>query len=295
MLSRLIKKTNAYTNKNSSRNKKTKKAKEKKQEDEEKRQIVPRLFSLCPVPSLKWRFISLNPNSISAFAGIKLPNMYEAKREMFNKIFDFERLRISRTNRYAADVIIRKSSQTNPEDFAHYFDQEVPTTLLRDVLNSEDLDNISLCAIDPNRNQVFVASYGGGSRRHMKKEIERMAAEDMGDTLLNISTAKTVNMSTYLHYVIYILLNLDKILCFNGVQRARAEMTNILLDGEAVNDDSNKQTIQESAKRISKHWKPEKFSQNKDKLPIISFDKGMFGKDSIKFKGLSTGVTDVLW
>ncbi|KAI8092169.1 uncharacterized protein B0P05DRAFT_568363 [Gilbertella persicaria] len=223
------KKTNAYTNKNSSRNKKTKKAKEKKQEDEEKRQIVPRLFSLCPVPSLKWRFISLNPNSISAFAGIKLPNMYEAKREMFNKIFDFERLRISssfqalqdpdkkkkfvfsnliRTNRYAADVIIRKSSQTNPEDFAHYFDQEVPITLLRDVLNSEDLDNISLCAIDPNRNQVFVASYGGGSRRHMKKEIERMAAEDMGDTLLNISTAKTVS-----------------------VQRARAEMTNILLDG----------------------------------------------------------------
>ncbi|KAI7888780.1 uncharacterized protein EV154DRAFT_302859 [Mucor mucedo] len=89
---------------------------------------------------------------------------------------------------------------------------------------------VSLCALDPSRSQVFAASYGDGessrqprkrstkkyytytgSKRHMKKEIERMAVEEMGDALLNIPTAKTVNISTYLQYVTYILLNLDKI------------------------------------------------------------------------------------
>ncbi|KAI9025889.1 hypothetical protein CLU79DRAFT_743621 [Phycomyces nitens] len=58
--------------------------------------ILPCLFSLCPVPSLKWRFITLNPNSTSAFAGVRLPVMYKGKYEMFNKIFDFKRLGLSR-------------------------------------------------------------------------------------------------------------------------------------------------------------------------------------------------------
>ncbi|KAG2211251.1 hypothetical protein INT47_006371 [Mucor saturninus] len=120
-----------------------------------------------------------------------------------------------------------------------------------------NLITVSLCALDPSRSQVFAASYGDGksghklkkcstkeyytytgSKRHMKKEIERIAAMETGDALLNITTAKTVNISTYIHYFTYILLNLDQILEFNGsltakdrfylyqgVQRARAEMT----------------------------------------------------------------------
>ncbi|KAI9018110.1 hypothetical protein CLU79DRAFT_761754 [Phycomyces nitens] len=44
-----------------------------------KRQILPRMFSLCPVPSLKWRFTTLNPNSLSAFAGVWLPVTYKGK------------------------------------------------------------------------------------------------------------------------------------------------------------------------------------------------------------------------
>ncbi|KAK9717988.1 hypothetical protein K7432_005821 [Basidiobolus ranarum] len=57
-------------------------------------QDLPRLFSLCPVPSLKWRFITVNPNALSSFSGIKMPTTYEAKLEMFNKVFDFKRLRL---------------------------------------------------------------------------------------------------------------------------------------------------------------------------------------------------------
>lgn len=76
------------------------------------------------------------------------------------------------------------------------------------------------------------------------KKMERTVSEVIGDALLNTPTAKTVNTSTYLHYITYILLNLNRIFEFNGcitikyrfylyqgVQRARAEMTDILLDG----------------------------------------------------------------
>ncbi|KAI9011910.1 hypothetical protein CLU79DRAFT_771866, partial [Phycomyces nitens] len=105
-----------------------------------KRQILPRLFSLCPVPSLKWRFITLNPNSLSTFAGVRLPVMYKGKYEMFNKIFDFKRQALGhssfqdlkdpnkktkfafsnviRTDGYTADFIINKGSQTSTEYIA---------------------------------------------------------------------------------------------------------------------------------------------------------------------------------
>lgn len=59
-------------------------------------QVLPRLFSLVPTPSFKWRFISINPNSLSAFTSIQLPNSYEGKFEMFKKVFDFSRLKVDR-------------------------------------------------------------------------------------------------------------------------------------------------------------------------------------------------------
>lgn len=98
MLSRLMKKNERIYQQEEQRVQENKKDKGKNQdeEDKEKRQILPRLFSLFPVPSLKWRFISLNPNSVSAFTGIKLPKSYEDKHEMFCKVFDFKRLRLSR-------------------------------------------------------------------------------------------------------------------------------------------------------------------------------------------------------
>jgi hypothetical protein len=57
---------------------------------------LPRLFSLSPLPSFKWRFITINPNSLSSFAGIKMPTTYEDKLDMFNTVFDFKRLSLDR-------------------------------------------------------------------------------------------------------------------------------------------------------------------------------------------------------
>lgn len=40
---------------------------------------------------------------------------------------------------------------------------------------------------------------------------------------------------------------------------------------------------------------PEPFNHDKNRLPIISFGNGMFGKDSVKLNGLRTGVTGILY
>jgi hypothetical protein len=61
---------------------------------------LPRLFSLTPVPSLRWRFISINPNALAAFARISLPSTYEGKLDMFNRVFDFKKLKIDRLSHY---------------------------------------------------------------------------------------------------------------------------------------------------------------------------------------------------
>lgn len=57
-------------------------------------EVLPRLFSLSPVPSLKWRFIDINPNVLSAFARKKLPTTYSGKLEMFQEVFNFDKINI---------------------------------------------------------------------------------------------------------------------------------------------------------------------------------------------------------
>ncbi|KAG2199847.1 hypothetical protein INT46_002731 [Mucor plumbeus] len=47
--------------------------------------------------------------------------------------------------------------------------------------------------------------------------------------------------------------------------------------------------------KANKYWKPEKFRFHKEELSIISFENGMFGKDSSKTHSLPIGVTGVLW
>ncbi|KAK9764552.1 hypothetical protein K7432_007851 [Basidiobolus ranarum] len=181
------------------------------------------------------------------FAGIKFPVTYEVKLEMFNKVFDFKKLRLNSS--------------------------------------FQDLK-------DPDKKTKFAFS-------------NLIRTDSCAADILGFNGSLTAKNRFYL---------------YQGVQRARAEMTNILVDGgrkynkskrkntkksrkrrrkrrknkEAVRNDSNKQSIQESAK-TNRYWKPEKFNQDKNKPPIISFGNGMFGKDSVKIKGLRAGVTGVFW
>ncbi|KAI7863032.1 hypothetical protein BDF14DRAFT_1437669 [Spinellus fusiger] len=85
-----------------------------------------------------------------------------------------------------------------------------------------------------------------GSVRITKKTTQRMNQEGLTDVFLNILTSKTASITSYLGYVSYIyILYLQQTLAFNnnnnntdetrlhlyqGVQRAREEMVNILVN-----------------------------------------------------------------
>lgn len=46
----------------------------------------------------------------------------------------------------------------------------------------------------------------------------------------------------------------------------------------------------------SEKWKPSSFvEENKEKVPLVVFGNGMFGKDVVKLKGLRCGVVGILW
>lgn len=165
-----------------------------------------------------------------------------------------------RSDGFTADVILMKSNEVEKTSL---YEQDVNVSDLAKVLTSNDLNDATICSVDPNRGQVFTAAYGEGeshhqirrcsakeyyimtgSKRHTKQETKIMSEEGVKDILLGMPTAKTANLSSYLLYVTYLLLHLDQILAFNrfltaekrfhlyqGVQRAREEMVNILLNG----------------------------------------------------------------
>jgi hypothetical protein len=55
-----------------------------------------RLFSMLPLPSLKWRYITINPNALAAIAKLKLSNRYEEQLKMFSNVFDLGKFKIKR-------------------------------------------------------------------------------------------------------------------------------------------------------------------------------------------------------
>jgi hypothetical protein len=57
-----------------------------------------------------------------------------------------------RIDGFTADAMIKKSLKTNIYDYAYYSDQDVDISVLGDVMKNEDLNDIYLCAIYPNRN-----------------------------------------------------------------------------------------------------------------------------------------------
>ncbi|KAH8552432.1 hypothetical protein BGW37DRAFT_424235 [Umbelopsis sp. PMI_123] len=118
-------------------------------------------------------------------------------------------------------------------------------------------------AADPGRNQVFTSCYGSGQEPHKIRRIsskeyyamtgssernEKLKKEKREAGLIEIEikipTAKIANIHQYLQYIEYVLEHMTELLSFynpsraegrfrnyQGVQRAREEMANVLLDG----------------------------------------------------------------
>lgn len=192
-----------------------------------------------------------------------------------------------KTDGFSADVVLLKSLAKNKDDYERISDQDVDISLFGDAMRNENLDDVSLCGLDPNRNQVFAAAYGHGeephqirrfstkeyythtgSIRHAKKEKQRMAREQMETIFLQMPSAKTVSLSKYLTYVSYLLRNLGGILQYNrhstaesrfhlfqGTQRARQEMANILINGGKKYNKAKRKNTKKNRKMRKKRKK----------------------------------------
>lgn len=129
---------------------------------------------------------------------------------------------------------------------------------------SVDLELDDFCAIDPGRQHIFQAAYGTGSDQHelrrcstkeyyqltgslQRKKKLQAAKKRNGIEYIesNFPTAKTSNIEQYKEYVQYFFWHLPRLLEFynfdndaerrfhdyQGRQRAREEMVNIIVNG----------------------------------------------------------------
>lgn len=55
---------------------------------EEKTQTLPRLFSLSPKPSLRWRFIILQADALGPMLGKNYSRSQEERTQLFNEVFN---------------------------------------------------------------------------------------------------------------------------------------------------------------------------------------------------------------
>lgn len=256
---------------------------------------------------------------------------------------------VIKTDGFTADVSILKSVTNNSDDYHHLCDMDVDVSFLGDIMNNENFEGMSLCGLDPNRNQVFAAAYGDGEISHQvrrcstkeyytytgsmriaKKETERMKTEEVNRVMLEMPTAKTASISKYFDYMQYLLLHMQRMFQFNrfetaenrfylyqGTQRARQEMANILINGGRKYNKSRRKNTKKNRKKRKKRrkrkqregratttqsrpekakfWKPLEHHYNKNKLPVVAFGNGMFNKDSTRIKGCRTGVTGILY
>ncbi|CEP17465.1 hypothetical protein [Parasitella parasitica] len=146
---------------------------------------LPRLFSLAPVPSLKWRFITIIPNILAAFAGSR-------------KKTKFAFSNVIRTDGFSADVVLLKTANTNETKHSRA-GQDINIELLVSVMTEKEFKD----ALDPYRGQMFAATYGDGGNSHQCSAKEYYTS----------STAK------------------NRLQLYQGVERAREEMANILMNG----------------------------------------------------------------
>jgi hypothetical protein len=58
---------------------------------------LPKLFALCPIPSMHWRFVHLNAKSIKSLLSIPGPlDDYEGNMQLFEKVFDLAKFGFNR-------------------------------------------------------------------------------------------------------------------------------------------------------------------------------------------------------
>ncbi|KAH8554459.1 hypothetical protein BGW37DRAFT_479801 [Umbelopsis sp. PMI_123] len=162
------------------------------------------LFSIGPLSSMGWRFISLNAGLLaSILPSIRAPSNLDELRLKNHKSAFASRIL---TDGYAVNFL-----------FARKRDAEIATYF-------------EVAAIDPGRTQVFTAAYGSGQERHQirrcstseyysmtgsKRRNQKLQQEKKEAGILRIEeswpTGKTCNIGQYQSYVAHLLNNFDEL------------------------------------------------------------------------------------
>ncbi|GAA5794871.1 hypothetical protein HPULCUR_000219 [Helicostylum pulchrum] len=260
-----------------------------------RRLSLPRHFSLLPKPSLHWRFVIISANPLCPPLKITLPSRYEKQLQMFYRVFNLKVLRyhrieklmpngendilfgnIIRSDGFCVDFLFYRRIESKQDDTISIPNHNLE---LQDFTFEEVENTYRPRFIDPGRKSVFTAANGLGSSQHQVRRCEE------GITVIEsgIPTSKSLDTASFLSYAEYMLSHLDALFTFYGLQTAKIRfnlyqgrqrapeyMVNMLLDGTAKKD----------------KWRPTKLGEeDKNKVPLIIFGNGMFGKDLVKLKG----------
>ncbi|KAH8557080.1 hypothetical protein BGW37DRAFT_475461 [Umbelopsis sp. PMI_123] len=235
---------------------------------------LPKLFSIGPLPSMGWRFIALTVGLLaSILPSIRAPQSPSDYINVFYEIFDFQPLRIRsldelrlKNHKFAFARRILTDGHAVNFLFARKRDAEIATYF-------------EVAAIDPGRTQVFTAAYGSGQERHQirrcstseyysmtgsKRRNQKLQQEKKEAGILRIEeswpTGKTCNIRQYQSYVAHLLNNFNELSKFydisrgkmrfdnfQGVQRSREEMANMLVNGGKKYSKSRRKNTQKKS------------------------------------------------
>lgn len=60
-----------------------------------KTRTLPKLFSLTPNPSLQWRFIDIDAETLATILSLRYPKTHDERTAIFKTVFDFEKYRFN--------------------------------------------------------------------------------------------------------------------------------------------------------------------------------------------------------
>ncbi|KAH8556684.1 hypothetical protein BGW37DRAFT_473671 [Umbelopsis sp. PMI_123] len=254
------------------------------------------LFSIGPLPFMGWRFISLTAGLLaSILPSIRAPQSPSDYINVFYEIFDIQPLRIRsldelrlKNHKFAFARRILTDGHAVNFLFARKRDAEIATYF-------------EVAAIDPGRTQVFTAAYGSGQERHQlrrcstseyysmtgsKRRNQKWQQEKKEAGILRIEeswpTGKTCNIRQYQSYVAHLLNNFDELSKFydisrgkmrfdnfQGVQRSREEMANMLVNGGKKYSKSRRKNTPKNRRLRRRHRKNRKTKKISEKWSQI--------------------------
>ncbi|KAG1061342.1 hypothetical protein G6F41_012281 [Rhizopus arrhizus] len=151
---------------------------------------LPRLFSLSPTPGMHWRFVNISANALAPFIKETLPQGYQNQLNMFYRVFNFKKLRLSMD-----DLTPNENNKI----------------LFGNTIKS---DGFSVDFVFYRKERMALITVYS-KKLELKKECSGIKTIES-----QIPTPKTAAVGSYDQYVKYTLTHLDKLLDFYGKDTA---------------------------------------------------------------------------